>query len=618
MTYYEKNLEVLKEIRNDLYNGIMQNSDNSEKILVGDALDSEKFLAIIRGEDIIPLNSTYHPTHEAIRYTLQFCQEPKDSTVLLFGFSNGKVIEQMLSEECPVSKCIVYEPSISIFKKALEEFDLSTVLLDTQLMILVEGINGNQLEYILNDVIDYRNWRHFSFKMLSQYQELFSKECRNVFDIFSRIYDNKSADMNTLIHFAQSGMINEIKSLQWMMDCKTLDGMIGKFPADMPYIIVAAGPSLERNVEILRQVKGKAFIVCVDTAVPFLLKRGIIPDMVCTVDAQKGTKYFEGLELHNLPIAISTDSDYRALELIGEVNPIYMSITNDFYKKLFNEKGSTIGYFDGGGSVATVCFQMGIEIGFKTIILMGQDLAFTDKKAHAGMGDLQEEDLVYNILMVDGYYGEKVMTRGDFKHYIDWYNLQIPELKDRLIINATEGGAKLKGTVQMPLQEAVDKYCLKEYDISAIMNQVPKVWKTKEEKMQLYQEIKRRYQYFTGFHRRLKDGIGSAERAICIIKRGNYQQKELERIDKKLDAITKEVETEDGMVILVKRMIETDITLNDDLENSEDNLELESIRLYEKMKKYLSDLLEALEELLPIWKSVMEEINKKYQFENES
>lgn len=618
MTYYENNLEILKEIRNDLYEGIVHLHESSEEILTGDALDGEQFLVVVRGEDIIPLNSTYHPTHEAIRYTLQFSQEATDSTVLLFGFSNGKVVEQMLSEECPVSKCIVYEPSISIFKKALEEFDLRDVLLDTHLMLLVEGINGSQLEHILNDVIDYRSWRHFSYKKLSQYQELFPEECRMVSEIFSRIHDNKSADMNTLIHFAQSGMINEIKALKWIVDCKALDGMIGKFPEDMPCIVVAAGPSLEKNVEVLKQAKGKAFIICVDTAIPFLLKRGIIPDMVCTVDAQKGTKYFDGPELHNLPIAISTDSDYRALELIGEVNPIYMSITNDFYQELFNQKGSTIEYFDGGGSVATVCFQMGVEIGFKTIILIGQDLAFTDRKAHAGMGELRQEDMVYNILMVDGYYGDKVMTRGDFKHYIDWYNLQIPELNDRLIINATEGGAKLNGAVQMSLQEAVNKYCITEYDISAIMNQVPKVWKTKEEKMQLYQEIKRRYQYFTGFHRRLKDGIGSAERAICIIKRGNYQQKELERIDKKLDAITKEVETEDGMVILVKRMIETDITLNDDLENSEDNLELESIRLYEKMKKYLSDLLEALEELLPIWKSVMEEINKKYQFENES
>lgn len=616
MTIYEHNLEILNAIRNDLYEALKDVEEQDEQVLVGDALNGEKFLALARGEDIIPLNSTYHPTHEAGRYVLQFEQEPEDSRVLLFGFGNGKVVECMLSEECPIANCIVYEPSLAIFKKALEEYDLSHVLSDVRLMILVEGINGNQLEHILDDAIDYRTWRHFSFKKLSMYQELFKESCKKVFEIYSRIYNNKRADMNTLIRFAQSALTNEIKSLKWMIDCKALDGMIGKFPEDMPCIIVAAGPSLEKNVEVLKEAKGKAFIICVDTAIPFLLEREIIPDMVCTVDAQKDIKYFAGEALRNLPIAISPDSNYKALEVIGDVNPIYMSITNDFYKNLFHQKDVEIGYFDGGGSVGTVCFQMGVELGFQTIIIIGQDLAFTDDKAHAGMGQLNQEDLVYNVLMVDGYNGNKVMTRGDFKHYIDWYNMRIPELSDRTIINATEGGAKLNGAVQMTLQEAVDTYCKNTYNISEIIEQVPKVWKTREEQMDLYKELKAKYQYFSGFQRRVSEGINATKRAIYVLKRGNYQQKELKEIDKKLNDITKEVGEKEGMVILIKRMIETDITLNDDLNDVEDDLELESIRLYEKMQKYLEDLLEALDELVPLWKSVLQEINEKYQFES--
>ena len=69
------------------------------------------------------------------------------------------------------------------------------------------------------------------------------------------------------------------------------------------------------------------------------------------------------------------------------------------------------------------------------------------------------------------------------------------------------------------------------------------------------------------------------------------------------------------MVILVKRMIETEITLADDLNDANENLELESIRLYEKMRKYISDLYEAADEMLPFWEATMKEINEKYHFE---
>lgn len=615
MTIFERNMEVLKAVRNDLYEGLKDDQNPEEQVLVGDALDGEKFLAVLRGENIVPLNSTYHPSHEADRYVLQFEHESEESALLLFGFSNGMVVEHILSEKCSVRRCIVYEPSRAIFLKALEEYDLSEVLSNPQLKLFIEGINGEQLERFLDEVINYRSWRFFSFKKLTQYKELFPEQCRRVFEVFHRIFDNKRADMNTLIGFAQCSLVNEIKSLKWIMDCRTLGGVVGKFPVDMPCIIVAAGPSLEKNVEVLKQAKGRAFIICVDTAIPFLLKHGIIPDMVCTVDASKGTWHFEGSELHNLPIAISTDSNYRVLEYIGEVNPFYMSITNDYYKNLFHEKGESIGYFDGGGSVATVCFQMCVEIGFRTIIIIGQDLAYTDRKAHAGKGELKSEDLIFKVLMVEGYDGNKVMTRGDYKTYIDWYNLRIPELSDRTIVNATEGGAKLNGAIQMTLQEAVNTYCRDTYDISAILEQVPKVWVTKEEKAELYYELKRKWQYFKGFRRRLKNGVEETERAVRLLTRKNYHPKELKVIDKKLDTITKEVEETEGMVILVKRMIETDITLTDDLNDAEEDLELESIRLYEKMRKYLQDLLEAVEELLPIWNEVLQEINDKYQFE---
>ncbi len=617
MSIYEQNLMKLEEIRPELYEALQAWEPQGDPltVLVGDALDGEKFLAVLDGETVIPLGSTYHPSHEANRFADQFEEKWGDSAVVLFGMGQIEVVRTLCSEDCPMNKCIVYEPSVEIFRKVLEEYDIRELIEDSKLMIFVEGLNGDRLEKLLYEEINYHNWRLHRFVSLSKYKSLFRESFQTVCTVYERMMNNYEAEMNTLIILAQVGLQNEIQALRWMMDAKALDSLQDVFPKDVPYIVVAAGPSLEKNVDVLKQAKGRAVIVAVDTALNFLLERGIVPDIACTVDARKELVHFTRQELKGMPMLISTDSNYKALELVEDFMPIYLSTTSDFIQRLFRDRGHQVDFFDGGGSVATVCFQIGVNLGFKTIILIGQDLAFTDTKAHAGMGTLTEQDLPFHLMAVDAYNGGKIMTRSDFKSYIDWYNLKIPELKEQTVINATEGGAKLNGAVQMTLQEAVDTYCKKECDVRALLDQVPTVWDSMEEKADLYWEIKDMYLFFKSLRRKLKDGIGWTQRAVFLLKRGNYQASELRAIDKKLDAITQMVAEKEGMLMLVKRMIETDITLNDDLLEADENLEQESIRLYGKMQTYLEGLLGAVEELLPTWNAVMRQINDTYGFE---
>ncbi len=615
MTLYEKNMECLKQMRPEMHEKLKSHITDTQSILCGDALDGEKFLAVSKDNEIIPLNSTYHPSHEAERYVAQYDELSAETVLFMYGFSNGFIIRKALEKNCPVQSCIVYEPSVEIFVKVLEEYDVTDLIRNTELLIFIRKINDELLEKTLYDIMNYRNWKLFQFSIAPCYDRLFAKDCKEILKMFTNVHEYKHMEMNTLIRFAQSGVKNEVKAMKWFMNCHALEQYKNKFPEDMPCIIVAAGPSLEKNAEVLRRAKGKALIICVDTALPFLLKKDIIPDIACTIDAQKGTTYFMDTRLKDIPIMVSTDSDYRALEQIGDVKPIYIAAANDFFQRLFKDKGYNVDYFDGGGSVATVSFQVAVELGFHTIILIGQDLAFSDDKAHAGMGEVTKEDLDSKLMMVDAYNGGQILSRIDFKHYIDWYNLKIPELTDRLIINATEGGAKLKGAVQMTLNDVVNNYCNKCYDMDTLMNSGNHVWESYEEKKQLYDEIKKKYAEFKQLEKKVADGIGLAERAILLLKRGNYSLKELNQIDEKLKYLTNTIGTNEGTIILVKRMIDTEVTLTDDLHKAEANLDQESIRLYNKMKKYLSDMQKALEEILPLWTEVQKEINDVYHFE---
>lgn len=616
MSIYENNLEILKQYHEDLYTQITgEDAQPSEdiNILIGDALNGERFLVYQEGERIIALNSMYSPTHEAERYAAQFQPIVMGSAFLFFGLSNGLAIHKILEEKELINFCVVLEPSMLIFKKALQEFDLTDILKDARVSLLVGDIDFEKLELDIYKRITYDSWKRFRLCILSKYRELFSDTCAELIGLYNRVVSDREADLNTLIEYAETGMENEIQAMRWMMDCISYRSLEGNLDTEVPYIVVAAGPSLEKNVDILKRAKGKAVIVCVDTAAGFVLNHDIIPDMICCVDAEKELKLFEHPGIADIPIIVSTDTNYRVLERMGKCRPIYISISNDFLEREFQEKGLPVGYFDGGGSVATVLFQLGVELGFKRIVLVGQDLAFTDKKAHAGMGQYDDDDLVMGFSIVDGYDGGKVITREDLKNYIDWYNMRIPQLTGCEVINATEGGAKLKGAIQMPLTEVVDRYCTKICEVEPILNGLQSVWSTKEERQELYRDIEEKYKYFKGLQKRLKEVISDVERGIVLLQRGGYQKKELQRIDSNLARMTHEVEKKEGIVILVKRMIDTEASVTDDLHETEENPELETIRLYRKMHLYFSEMLQADEELLELWKEVMERIQADYK-----
>ena len=63
-----------------------------------------------------------------------------------------------------------------------------------------------------------------------------------------------------------------------------------------------------------------------------------------------------------------------------------------------------------------------------------------------------------------------VQSRYDWKIYLDWYEKSIPMLKDAVVINATEGGARIAGTVEMPLQAVAKKYQEKQFNVQGLLS----------------------------------------------------------------------------------------------------------------------------------------------------
>ncbi len=148
-------------------------------------------------------------------------------------------------------------------------------------------------------------------------------------------------------------------------------------------------------------------------------------------------------------------------DIIANNNGPKYFATNDgtIVEELFRQKLPGLNAF---GSVATLCLSTAYEFGCNPIIFIGQDLAFTDNKTHADtIGaktfDVNERDYKY---LVDGYYGGKVPTDNSLEGFLRWIEDFIRDNNNSTFINATEGGAKIKGTIQMTFEEVVKQYTI--------------------------------------------------------------------------------------------------------------------------------------------------------------
>lgn len=85
---------------------------------------------------------------------------------------------------------------------------------------------------------------------------------------------------------------------------------------------------------------------------------------------------------------------------------------------------------------------------------------------------------------IEDIYGNTTLTTADFKHYLEWFEDKIEELKDtdKEVIDATEGGAKIHGASLMTLKEAVAKYCREEFEIRKYFDEAPDVFNGEERK----------------------------------------------------------------------------------------------------------------------------------------
>lgn len=605
----EQNMSLIKRLRPDLYNKLKEVFDSNEysynNIEEADTRDGNKALIVDKDNTKYRLNSLYKPLKEAEKWADQYEFHNLSISVIMFGMGNGLFVREMLNRLKPDANVYLFEPDLSIFLYVLNNINIVDILEDKRVFLFINNINEKEFGDLLQQYID---WVMTPTQIICNhpvYDKIYGDE---FVEFLKAVHGaNKMAKVNidTEKHMSIKLVDNAIKNLRYIKESNYVSEFIGKMPEELPAIIVAAGPSLDKNIDELKRAEGKAFIFATDTSVKYLLQHNINFDAIITIDAKKGLWHLKDERCHNIPLFCVLEAKSELMDMhIGRKiwfrGSVYMY---DLYSR-FNKEFP--GY-NSGGSVATAAFSLCVSMKFKNIVLIGQDLAYSGGVTHAGgvvrnvQGDKEGRELVESID------GGKVWSRYDWLIYLEWFENSIRDLKGINVIDATEGGALIHGTEVMALSEVIDKYCKEDFSFSDMLDKMPYTFPD-EEYRKVRDNMIHLKKEFNDIKQKSKEGIKAAEKVISIVNKGEDNPVNEAKNLKKVDKINKFLAKQDAYNLLdvyitssVSKDLQTVNMLSDDEdENMKKTLEI-SVSIYKA-------LIEAVDSLTPVLEETLEKV----------
>ncbi len=287
----------------------------------------------------------------------------------------------------------------------------------------------------------------------------------------NKLFSSKMSDLLTKFEFERIWVRNSISNLIQYNSHPTPRYKFKDCLADysnIPAILVSAGPSLRSQCEFIKENRDKVFILACDTALKVLLKFGIIPDGVMTLDAQTHSYFhFLGEDLSEIPIFadfVTTPALLRNFNFKSIIHTLTAKFQVDASGKPFREitaggeiveeKLGHIGEVQSGGSVATSAFDILRQMGFSPIYLTGQDLAYTGREIHS----------------TGTHHNEKWLTLINRKKSLEKINEEIVRKRETSYIKACDDGNVLSdyvlGIYKHWFEESAKTTTLEIYNIS--------------------------------------------------------------------------------------------------------------------------------------------------------
>lgn len=413
----KKNIQILRKKEPDLL------ADTLAAIPAGEMFATACGLANLRvtGTDgtTLPLHDEQDPNQDVLPF-LSLIPADASGVVILLGLGLGYAAIRLLNERPGIRKLIIFERDLGIFHQALSAVPFAPLLNDHRVTLVI-GPQKNVQETLLATAKDLQLESAFILKHLpsfsydpSGYQQLYEEVYA-----FANSFNMEGA---TISHFGTKFLENRLQNIPVTGPHFLLEKLQDVF-SGIPAILVASGPSLDKNIHLLPTLKGKAVIIAADSALPAILAQGLEPTFVSSIDPQWLTfeKYtpetFATKEISLLCMSWVTPEVAKSFP----AKNVFWTYTHKPFEAWLNKQLGGSLTTGGAATVAHLNLLAAIVMGCSPIIFIGQDLAFEGTKQYAHGVALSTDSLTTNRssanpddIWVDGYYGEKVLTSRSF------------------------------------------------------------------------------------------------------------------------------------------------------------------------------------------------------------
>ncbi|WP_283804092.1 motility associated factor glycosyltransferase family protein [Campylobacter jejuni] len=445
----------------------------------------------------------YENLEEEINFFYQSILEktPRYPFVCIYGIGNALLIKNLAKH---YKHLFVFESEIELFILALSVMDLSEELcsgkiylvdikeerVDIQLLILFDM--KDMFEYLSLYEMFVNNSFYKQFQQDDWYKANTLCE-KNIEVVIRNLIGNFQIALPTYSHLLQNipSMLESIPFQRILSERKN------KFDNA---IVVSAGPSLAKQLPLLKAYQDKAVIFCADGALSMLEKEGVVPDYILNIDFEDlPLRFFQNKENKTSLNVLSCATHPSLVHFLDNKSVV---LRDDPLYQRFNL--NDFGYIDTGTHVSHFSYTLALALGFKNIIMIGQDLAFDEEgNSHSKgfvLGERIDHTLNMPTLKIPAYAG-----KGEVLTHTTWndYRIKLEYLfacndQKAKFYNATEGGARINFTEELSFKECCEKLLTKEkpkFELpkSLTKNRSDKLLAKFKEKIQKDQENAKRF-----------------------------------------------------------------------------------------------------------------------------
>ncbi|HHD0624555.1 TPA: motility associated factor glycosyltransferase family protein [Campylobacter jejuni] len=456
-----------------------------------------------------------------------------------YGFGNGILFKALLQNKNH-QHIVVFEKDIEIIWIMFHILDFSSELQSARLMVLEnDKLQTQDYTELCSNKPFFQFSRIYFLELMSHYYERFHEDILGLNKKLAENFKNSIVSHGNDPLDALQGIEQFVYNLPQMITHPSYKELLSKRKnISDTAIIVSTGPSLTKQLPLLKKYANKATIFCADSSYPILAKHGIKPDYVCMLERSEITAEFFNHDFgefdKDIVFVCASVVHPKAIEYLKSRNRKLLLIPRYLYFSIY-VKLKYFYFLYNTPSVAHVSYYLSALLNYKNIILIGQDLAYAEN-GNSHPDDYQNsatyESQTYEHILTTAYGGEKEIQT----HEVWIFFKQILEtmiIKHNITTyNCTEGGARIEGTIEKPFLWACENLLDKDLDKPFVKLEPLSLNKQNEFLLKAYYKVCKSIEHCRDFNKILSDDFNNIQNIyLNLNKKENNLNLAIRKID---------------------------------------------------------------------------------------